>query len=103
MIRTGMHSMGLSGLMNELVSWAMNHSRVTGEDQRLLSADRRNEPWLSQFMNLIPAALRSQLEVIGIEVAKVRAPVLHPDLMQDARGYIGNAVDSTSRHVRSGM
>jgi hypothetical protein len=58
--------------------------------------------WLSQFMHLIPAALRSQLEVIGIEVARIRAPVLHLDLVQDARGYIGNAVDYlTPREVRN--
>jgi hypothetical protein len=88
--------------VDELVSWAINHSRVTGEDQRLLSADKRNEPWLSQFMHLIPPALGSQLEVIGIEVAKVRAPILHAHLMQDARGYIGSAVDYiTPREVRN--
>jgi hypothetical protein len=102
MIRTLYAQQG-AGWIDELVSWAINHSRVTGEDQRLLSADRRNDPWLSQFMTLIPSALRSQTsEVIGIEVAKLRAPVLHAHLVQDARGYIGNAVHYlTPREVRN--
>jgi hypothetical protein len=98
----GMPSRVLAGWMRLL--GPMTHSRITREDQQLLSADRRNEPWLSPMLQLIPAPLRSQLEIIANGVARERAQSLHAHLIQDARVYIGNAVDYlTPRDVRNDL
>jgi hypothetical protein len=88
--------------VDELVSWALNHSTITGEDQRLLSWDSMPEPWISPFMELIPLHLRSQLEFVGNAVAGVRAAVMHPHLLRDDRNHIGRSVDYlTPREVRN--
>lgn len=60
-----------------VVTYGINHRVLESESCRSVSSDSRPEPWISQFLPLLPVELQDRLTAAGHKVAPHRAMLMH--------------------------